>query len=141
MASRAIADLLPDVRHVCAEWLEACRRRGTDVLIYCTFRSPAEQASLYAQGRTLPGRIVTNAAPGQSWHQYRRAWDAVPIVHGKPDWSFSETEDHWRVMVEEARRLGIEWAGDWRTFQEYVHFQITGGLTLEQAAQSGRMEV
>lgn len=37
----------------------------------------------------------------------------------------------WRVMVEEADRLGLDWSGRWQGFREYVHFQLAG-VTLEQ---------
>ena len=32
------------------------------------------------------GRHVTNAGPGESWHNYARAFDAVPLVDGKAGW-------------------------------------------------------
>lgn len=135
MASRNLRDLHPSVAARFTAWVKACRDRDVEVLVYCTYRSLEEQAELYARGRTAPGKIVTNAPPGSSWHNYRRAIDAVPVLAGKPDWSYDPDERHWKVMVEEADRLGIEWAGRWRTFREYVHFQITDGLTLEQAAK------
>ncbi len=142
MASRSLAELLPEVEGIFRLWLDACRKRGVEVLVYCTYRSHEEQDELYARGRTTKGAIVTNAKAGQSWHNFRRAVDAVPLIYGKPDWSYADIncdrvpdEEWWRVMVEEARRLGIEWAGDWRTFKEFVHFQFTGGLTLAQARE------
>lgn len=39
------------------------------------YRSQERQAQLYAQGRTAPGPIVTNAKPGQSIHNYGMAAD------------------------------------------------------------------
>ena len=38
-----------------------------------------EQAMLYAQGRSRPGKIVTQAKPGQSYHNYGLAFDWVPL--------------------------------------------------------------
>jgi peptidoglycan LD-endopeptidase CwlK len=52
-------------------------------------RSWAYQAGLYAQGRTAPGVIVTDAEPGQSWHNYGFAVDIVPLVNGVCDWNDS----------------------------------------------------
>lgn len=39
------------------------------------YRSGARQDQLYAQGRTRPGEIVTNAKAGQSAHNYGLAVD------------------------------------------------------------------
>ncbi|MFJ5622021.1 M15 family metallopeptidase [Peribacillus loiseleuriae] len=39
------------------------------------YRSIAEQDKLYAQGRTAPGKVVTNAKGGQSNHNYGLAVD------------------------------------------------------------------
>ncbi|EGF93763.1 M15C subfamily peptidase [Asticcacaulis biprosthecium C19] len=32
---------------------------------------------------------------------------------------------------------GLEWAGDWRRFREYPHFQYSGGLSIADF-QAGR---
>jgi hypothetical protein len=49
-------------------------------LIYCGRRTMEEQAALYAKGRTKqPGKIVTKAKPGQSYHNYGLAFDWVPL--------------------------------------------------------------
>ena len=62
--------------------------------ITCIYRSHAEQARLYAQGRTTTGKVVTNAKPGQSRHNDHlngdpasTAVDMCPIIDGKPSWS------------------------------------------------------
>lgn len=140
MASRSLDTLRPEVAEKARAWLAACAARGVDVLVYCTLRSAVEQAALYTRGRSMPGPIVTNAPAWTSFHQYGRAWDCVPMVNGKPDWSYSDVncdripdEPWWAVMVEEADLRGIEWAGRWKTFKEFVHFQVTGGLSVAQA--------
>lgn len=142
MASRSLDDLEPSARKKVDAWIQACKKRGVDLLVYCTYRSVEEQADLYAQGRTNPGAIVTNAKPGTSWHNLppmmTRAVDAVPIVHGKPDWSYSNYEPHWKVFEEEAKAAGLEWAGDWKSFREFVHVQDTDGMSLVEAWADAR---
>jgi len=134
MASRNIDDLLPSVASVAREWLKRCTRDGVQVLVYCTYRSIEEQDRLYAEGRTAPGRIRTRARGGRSWHNFRRAWDAVPMVNGCPDWSCNFREEyHWQIMVQHALDLGVEWGGDWPRLRDYVHFQVRDGLTLDEA--------
>lgn len=127
MASRSLSDLTPAAREKALRWVDACKAEGIDVLVYCTYRDAAEQNELYAIGRTKPGKRVTNARGGNSIHQYRCAWDAVPLVHGKPAWNDLE---RYKTMAKCAKALGIEWAGDWVSFKEQAHFQYTGGLTL-----------
>lgn len=134
MASRSLSELHPIARELCLKWIDACKRVGLDVLVYCTYRDGAEQDALYAQGRTAPGKKVTNAKAGESFHQYRVAWDAVPLVAGKPAWSDIAL---YLKMGEIAEGLGIEWAGRWKSFRETAHFQVTQGLTLSDF-KSGR---
>lgn len=142
--SRSLLDLDPAVQGRFGEFIRACAARGVAVNVYCTRRTPEEQAALYAQGRTAPGKIATNAKPWRSWHNWGRAIDCVPYGEGpgeddsKLDWTpfvsplgnALDPED-WKIMVEEADRLKIEWAGRWPSFREYVHFQITDGLMLD----------
>lgn len=126
MASRDLGDLSPVVRARALEFLRECHGAGLDVLIYCTLRSLEEQASLYASGRSKPGRILTNAGPGESLHNpdaqgFAWAFDAVPLVGGKCLWNDAATI---AKMGECGEFVGLEWAGRWRgAFREYVHFQ------------------
>jgi peptidoglycan L-alanyl-D-glutamate endopeptidase CwlK len=136
--SRDLCDLEIGTRRKVMDWIAGCAGRGVEILVYCTLRTPAEQALLYEIGRTRPGKIVTNAPAWQSWHNYGRAVDAVPILHGKPDWTYDQNERHWRVFAEEAERVGLEWAGRWERFREYVHVQDTGGMTLAEAYKERR---
>lgn len=134
MASRSIGDLHPRVQEMAFAWLKACRNEGIDVLITCTLRSMEDQANLYEQGRTKPGKIVTNAKPGESFHNYGLAIDFVPIVNGKPAWN---NLDLITQIGELAEDVGFEWAGRWKRFKEYVHIQWSGGLTIKDL-QAGR---
>ena len=44
------------------------------------FRTPEEQRALYAQGRAVKGKKVTNADQWQSIHNYGLAFDIVILV-------------------------------------------------------------
>lgn len=90
-------------------FLASCADAGADLLITCTLRSNEEQDSLYAQGRTKPGHIVTNAKAGQSAHQYGLAIDIVPMVDGKPDWN--GTHPIWDTIGELGEAAGLTWLG------------------------------
>ena len=101
-------------------------------------RTFAEQDALYAQGRTKPGKKVTNAKGGQSIHNYGLAVDIVLILDGKTA-SWDEKSDFdkdqqsdWMEVVTEFKRAGFSWGGDWRTFKDMPHFEKTSGLSLKQ---------
>jgi peptidoglycan L-alanyl-D-glutamate endopeptidase CwlK len=126
--SRDIKELHPIVLEKTQAFIAKCKENGIDALITSTYRDNAAQDALYAKGRTKPGAIVTNAKAGQSFHNYRVAFDFVPIVHGKPDWNNTET---FKKCGEIAESVGLEWAGRWKKFKEMAHCQYTGGLTLK----------
>lgn len=138
--SRNIADLVPPCKERAEKFLNAAKDAGIDLIITSTYRDHESQAALFEQGRTKPGAIVTNARPGQSWHNWRCAFDVVPIRNGKPVWSTNGPDgDLWRKVGELGESVGLEWAGRWTgKLREFAHFQYTGGLTLAEL-QSGKV--
>ena len=128
--SRNIDDLLPVVQSRVRKFLELCHENDIDLLITSTFRDNESQNALYAQGRTAPGKKVTNAKAGESWHNYRCAVDVVPLRNGKPVWDGSDPV--CQTVGELGKQAGLEWAGDWKKFKELAHFQYTGGKTMAQ---------
>ena len=133
--SRDINALDPRVAAKCLALIDACRDAGIDLIVTSTYRDNECQESLYAQGRTKPGQIVTKARAGQSWHNYRLAFDVVPVVGGKAQWGAKA--EVWETIGRLGESVGLEWAGRWKTFREMPHFQWTGGLTLKQL-QAGK---
>ena len=134
MASRSLKDLLPQVQLKAEEFFQLCADNGRDVLIYCTQRSKEEQDVLYAQGRTISGKIVTNARGGYSWHNFGRAFDFVPLIAGKPQWDNSVLYSRCGRLAEE---IGLEWAGRWTgRLREVAHLQYTNGISIDQARKN-----
>jgi len=130
MASKSLKDLLPQVQLKAEEFIQLCAENMIDVLIYCTLRSKEEQDVLYAQGRTISGKIVTNARGGYSWHNFGRAFDFVPLIAGKPQWDNSVLYSRCGRLAEE---IGLEWAGRWAgKLKETAHCQLREGKSLEQ---------
>lgn len=134
--SRKIEDLHPRVAALCHAFVEACAIEGIDVAITSTYRDSEVQNALYAEGRTTKGlgatglyfgRTVTNARGGDSYHQYRCAFDFVPIIGGKA--RYDDVNVIYRCGAI-GKSVGLEWAGDWKHGREFVHLQFTGGLTL-----------
>jgi peptidoglycan L-alanyl-D-glutamate endopeptidase CwlK len=129
--SRQIEDLHPVVQDMARQHLQECAAHGIDIIITSTLRDHESQEKLYAQGRTAPGKIVTHARPGWSWHNWGMAYDVVPLRHGRAVWGTSgEDMKLWQQVGILGKLCGLEWGGDFKTFKDYPHFQYTGGLSL-----------
>lgn len=134
--SRKLADLHPFVANLCQQFKdgveESLGNEGVEILITSTLRDNESQAALYAQGRTKPGKIVTNARAGQSFHNYGVAFDIVPVRNGKLVWG-NQGDDGvlWAQIGAIGESVGLEWAANWSGFPELAHFQYTGGLSIQ----------
>lgn len=122
--SRKIEDLVPEAQVKCKQFLSACEAAGLKVLVISTKRDAQYQASLYAQGRTMPGGKVTNAdgVKNKSYHQSGNAWDATPVdSNGIILWNDSKK---FKQMAEIAVSLGITAGYYFRSLKDSPHFQI-----------------
>lgn len=136
--SRDVNHLHPKVKTMALTFLNACSRRGFDVIVTSTYRDNESQNALYAQGRSLPGPKVTNAKGGESFHNYKVALDVVPLRNGKPVWNTTGLDAAlWEEIGKIGESCGFEWAGRWKSFKEMAHFQYTKGLTIKDF-QSGK---
>lgn len=124
--------LHPDARMAWLRLAEAALALGRPIFLTEGYRSGARQDALYAQGRTVPGKIVTAARAGQSWHQTRRAVDFA-FQHGSP----FAPEHPWEHIGQMAELLGFEWGGRWKR-PDRPHLQFTGGLSLAEALAEAR---
>lgn len=135
MASRKIEDLEPVTQQKVLALLQRCAREGILLKVTSTYRTWAEQAEIYAQGRTKPGKKVTNAPPGYSWHNFRRAADladidASPFDLGNP--GLQDDDPIWEKIGDHAEAVGLEWGGRWKT-PDRPHVEDHGGMTLAEA--------
>jgi peptidoglycan L-alanyl-D-glutamate endopeptidase CwlK len=127
--SAKLTDLDDDVQDMALRLLDEAKKQGIVLIVTQTYRTPAEQAALYAQGRSAPGRIVTHAPPGYSWHEFRRAFD-VAIKSFAGDATPKDLYDGpWEQIGDMGEAVGLEWGGRWR-HPDRPHFQHTAGRTL-----------
>lgn len=158
--SRDLSLLHPAMRERISKWLETTQ----NILIYQTVREPWEQAVLFATGRTVegiqdgvirlrrlgfvqyaemlsqkrpsPGKKLTNAPPGLSYHHAfwldgvygGLAIDFVPTVGGKPLWN---DKTAYEVAGRAAEKVGLTWSGRWKRFRETAHIQFDRGGELK----------
>lgn len=95
---------------------------GKKLVLVQSFRSAADQAVLYAQGRTTPGPVVTHAEPGTSYHEWGLAFDvAILDASGKPSWP--NDVPLWTQIGRFGKELGLTWGGDFPD-PDYGHFEL-----------------
>ncbi|MGL4248947.1 MAG: M15 family metallopeptidase [Lactococcus garvieae] len=134
---RDIEKLHPYVREKVKELQGICAEKNIKLGISETYRTEERQDYLYAQGRTRPGNIVTNAkgAERQSYHQWGLAVDIFQNLKG------SEYERSFLKTVGEiAESIGFEWGGRWVGFQDTPHLQMTFGLSIQDLNAGEKIE-
>lgn len=122
-----------------------------------TLRTFAEQQALFNQGRKTPGKIVTNAQAGQSFHNYGLAVDIVLLIDKDKNGTYETASwdtlgdydgdkfSEWLECVRVFKKYGWVWGADWdndgitkaqgdkdENFVDMPHFQKTFGLTTKQ---------
>jgi peptidoglycan L-alanyl-D-glutamate endopeptidase CwlK len=132
-SAASIATLLPAAQRAARRLLAAANdgRLGPGIVVkvICGTRSYAEQTSLYAQGRTTPGPIVTDAPAGYSNHNFGIAFDVGIFDRGE----YLDDSPLYAKTGALGRSQGLEWGGDWDSFPDEPHFQLAYPGTLAEA--------
>lgn len=95
-------------------------------------RTTEQQKALYAKGRTVPGKIVTNCdgVKKKSNHQAKAdgygyavdlyGWD------GKALWDKASLSAIAGHIKEAAQKYPckLQWGGDWKSFKDYPHIEL-----------------
>lgn len=127
-ADKRLRGVHPDLIEKVGRILLAMETLGHPMIVVSGLRTDAEQASLYAQGRTKPGKIVTNldGVTKRSNHQSKadgwgHAVDMAFLRNGKPSWA----EDHpWELYGLTAESLGLTWGGRWKKLVDRPHIEL-----------------
>jgi peptidoglycan L-alanyl-D-glutamate endopeptidase CwlK len=91
------------------------------------YRTPEEQEALFKQ---VPK--VTNARAWQSVHNYGLAFDIVILIDKDKNGTFETavwSGFNFDFVVKYFKAKGWEWGGDWKSFKDRPHFQMTFGNT------------
>jgi len=124
------------------------RAADIGIVLFITdgFRDSEQQEQLYAQGRTAPGSVVTQARGGESYHNYGLAVDfALKNKAGQAIWDMTydgngNGKADWMEVVDLAKDLGFDWGGDWPGFKDYPHLQMDFGLSISDLQNGYRPE-
>jgi hypothetical protein len=124
-----IKSLHPQLWGVASSFINRAEKElGIQLRVTDAQRSFSRQAELYAQGRTTPGEVVTNAEPGESFHNYAMAIDVVEIREGEAIWE----NERWDEIGSLGEDIGWEWGGGWFSFSDRPHFQWNFGYTTDE---------
>lgn len=112
---------------------------GYPMKITSSMRTTEQQRKLFAQGRTKPGKIVTEAdgVIKKSLHQVGKASDLDFLGSKKP----------WDLLGKMAEEEGLVWGGSWKTLKDYGHVQLGTELppsdvpAMKMAAAHGGQQV
>ncbi len=119
-------------------FLQILKDAGIDARIISGTRTYPEQDQLYAIGRTIPKNRgkVTNAKGGQSNHNFGIAWDTGVFKDQQYLKTSKPYEDAAALVKAEAKTLteleNLEWGGDWDSFKDTPHYQLSTGKTTKQ---------
>lgn len=123
--SADLSALEPETRELAETLLARVREElGYELRVVSTRRDCAEQARLYAQGRTAPGNVVTNARGCMSWHVMGRAFDVAFV---RPNPGVAE----WNAVGAIGESLGLVWGKNFPGLNDVPHFQNSRGLRIE----------
>lgn len=128
---RNLATMLPEVQSVARQFIRECLRKGYNTKIISGTRTYEEQDRLYRQANDGKdndgdGRIdeaderVTKAPAGYSNHNFGLAFD-VGIFEGK---KYLTGGNLYVEISKLGKALGLEWGGDWTSFQDRPHYQL-----------------
>jgi peptidoglycan L-alanyl-D-glutamate endopeptidase CwlK len=119
-SARSLIGLHPKVQQLAKEFLGRCKKAGLGVRVIDGLRTYAQQAELYAKGRTLPGKIVTKAGPGQSMHNFGLAFDIGIFVDNK----YLPESAQYAAAGAVGKELGLTWGGDFQSIKDEPHFEL-----------------
>lgn len=111
--------LVSELAQKAALFFQKAALQGFNLKITQGFRDPSYQDKLYAQGRTLPGKIVTNATGMTSKHCAGAAFD-IAFVGNDP----YPKNAPWKAIGAIGKSCGLTWGGDFKSFPDLLHFEI-----------------
>ncbi len=117
---KGLAGLEPETRKKVEKFFDLAKKSGKPLVLVSARRGCKKQDTLYAQGRSTPGKIITNARCGESDHNLGLAVDVAPIVNGKINYKVPRS--HWEELSKIAESVGLHWGGRWKTLDDLVHF-------------------
>ena len=132
-SERRIPSLMPKAQEAARIFLHQVLDAGIPARIISGTRTYEEQNALYRKGRFgNPGPIVTKARGGFSNHNFGIAWDIGIFDNGR----YLGESPLYDQAGDVASVPGVEWGGNWRTFQDRPHYQLATGKRITAVRES-----
>jgi peptidoglycan L-alanyl-D-glutamate endopeptidase CwlK len=134
-----LTELYPPFAAIVRQLITKAHEQGMEVRIFEGLRTMGRQKELYAEGRDETGnvvdrsKVVTDAPPGHSAHQYGAAVDLVfsSAASGQP-WQWSWAPSHpWKQLAELSKSLGLDAGYLWVKFPDIPHSEFLYGFLCE----------
>lgn len=103
--------------------VSACKGQGLIIGIGECYRTTKEQDTLYAQGRTKAGKIVTNAK-GSSYSSHHQWGTAFDVYRNDGKGAYNDYDGFFAKVGKIGKSIGLEWGGDWKNPVDKPHFQL-----------------
>ena len=113
----------PRLQALSQKLVAECAAQGLKIKITDCFRSREEQDALYAQGRTKPGNIVTDA-PGSTYSSMHMWGVAFDFCRNDGRGAYYDNDGFFSKVGQIGKSLGLEWGGDWKKPVDKPHFQL-----------------
>lgn len=128
------------IRPLAKALIDECSKLGITIAITSGRRTIQQQNMLYAQGRTMKGKIVTNAKGGSSPHNFGLAFDVVPLLkNGVPNWN--APLETWDCIGQQGKALGLTWGGDFKSLKDRPHFELPIWREVRAEWRAGKIQV
>lgn len=117
--------LHPHLDRKLTKLLDACAKKGIYLIITEGFRTKEYQDKLYAQGRTKPGSIVTNAR-GSSYSSLHMWGIAFDIAINDTNLLYNSKYIQSVAHIAKTKDINLGWGGDWKSLKDTPHFYLKG---------------
>jgi len=104
------------------EFILQAKAEGINFIIWTFYRSPSDQNFLYQQGRTRPGKIITNC-DGHLVQSKHQSWLAVDLLIIQDNSSLWERTPEYERLGEMWKSLGGRWGGTLSN-PDCFHFEL-----------------
>lgn len=123
MTDRDLTHLVPKAHALCLQFLSECKAQGYNVIVIETWRDPAREDALYAQGITRATGanckhcFVVDGEPASEAFDFAVLNSAGQMVQDGLD-------KRYTACGQIAKSVGLKWGGDFQHRPDYDHCEI-----------------
>lgn len=104
-------------------------------------RTMAQQREIYAQGRTKPGKVVSNAKPGQSAHNFGLAVDIWPLKPDGKNFDWNAADTLFKKMADIAVSMGLTAGYYFKSIHDAPHVESPEWKIQQAKWKAGEIEI